>query len=355
VHDRAATRRRPDGTIEISGIVSDVTERRRMRAELAQAHAALSRVVEAMDDHLYTLRVDPAGGYRAVYRGPNREALAGGPLTGGPDDDSVWETLLHDDNRERWRSAVARLSREAPIELEYRVIGLDGVERTVLDSLRPRRDADGSLFYDGVTRDITERRRLEDELRRSMAEMQDAHRELEQARGAAELRARTDELTGTFNRRHFAEIVDRALADGAAGWGLLLLDADHFKQVNDAHGHVVGDAVLVELARRLTAGLGPHDCLARWGGEEFAVLLHGVATETDIDRRAQRLRGAVRAHSRHGRGGQRAAHDLDRRGARRRPARQPRRARRGGRSLPLRGEASRSRPRVADPAPRSYR
>ena len=54
----------PTASVEISGIVSDVTERRRMRAELAQAHAALSQVVEAMDAHLYTLRVDPDGAHR---------------------------------------------------------------------------------------------------------------------------------------------------------------------------------------------------------------------------------------------------------------------------------------------------
>ena len=81
VHDRA---RRPPAartaSVEISGIVSDVTERRRMRAELAQAHAALSRVVEAMDDHLLHAPGRADGGHRDVYRGPNREALIGGTL-----------------------------------------------------------------------------------------------------------------------------------------------------------------------------------------------------------------------------------------------------------------------------------
>ena len=279
VHDRAATRRRPDGAVEISGIVSDVTERRRMRAELAQAHAALSRVVEAMDSHLYTLRVDPDGGYRTVYRGPNRDALFGGPLAGDGENDRAWEALLHPDDGEHWRSAVARLPEGDPIQLEYRLVGVDGHERTMLDSLRPRREADGTLLYDGVTRDVTERQRLEDELHR--------------ARGAAELRARTDELTGAFNRRHFAETAAQALAEDPAGCALLMLDADHFKQVNDVHGHVVGDAVLVELARRLTDSLRPSDCLARWGGEEFAVLLRGVDSDEQLDRLAQRVRSAV--------------------------------------------------------------
>ncbi len=279
VHDRAATRRRPDGIIEISGIVSDVTDRRQLRAELDAAHASLSRVVEAMDDHLYTVRVGPDGTYRTVYRGPNRERLFGAPLVGGDQDDTLWESLIHPDDRHLWSAAVARLADAQPIELEYRVIGVDGRERIVLDALRPRPADDGMLFFDGVTRDVTEHRRLEDELRR--------------ARAAAELRARTDDLTGAFNRRHFAEIVAAALADDPAGCALLLLDADHFKQVNDVHGHVVGDAVLVELARRLTNGLRPSDHLARWGGEEFAILLQGVDSDTELDRLAQRLRVTV--------------------------------------------------------------
>ena len=293
VHDRARCRRRPDGSVEASGIVSDVTERRHMRAELAQAHAALSQAVDAMDAHLYTLRVDPDGAHAAVYRGPNREALAGGSLPDGADGDGRFETLVHPEDRRRRVAALARLAAAEPIDLEYRVIGLDGRERIVADRLRARRDPDGSLYYDGVMRDITERRRLEDELLRTLSEMQDAHRELEGARAEAELRARTDELTGAFNRRHFTEIVANALRDDPHGTGLLLLDADHFKHVNDLFGHLVGDAVLVELAARLQSHLEPAEDLARWGGEEFALLLRGVRSDAEIAERAERLRSRV--------------------------------------------------------------
>jgi diguanylate cyclase (GGDEF)-like protein len=293
VHDRARCRLRPDGAVEASGIVSDVTERRRMRAELAQAHAALSQAVEAMDAHLYTLRVDPGGAHAVVYRGPNREALAGGLLPDGPDGDRRFDMLVHPEDRRRRVAALPLLARAEPIDLEYRVIGLDGRERIVADRLRARRDPDGALYYDGVMRDITERRRLEDEVLRTLEEMQDAHRELERARAEAELRARTDELTGAFNRRHFTEIVADALRDDPHGTGLLLLDADHFKHVNDLYGHLVGDAVLVELAARLQGFLEPDEDLARWGGEEFALLLRGVRSDAELAERAERLRSRM--------------------------------------------------------------
>jgi diguanylate cyclase (GGDEF)-like protein len=291
VHARGVVHPNPDGSFEVSGICSDVTERRRMRAELAQTHAALSQVVEAMDAHLFTLRIDADGGHRAVYRGPNREALVGGTL--GSDDEHAYEALVHPDDRERWRSAIDATGAGQEIDLEYRICGLDGCERIISEQLRPRRDADGTLFYDGVSRDITARRKLEDELHRSMADMREAHDELEQARREADLRARTDELTGTYNRRHFIEVAEAALAEEPDRCGLLLLDADHFKHINDAYGHVVGDAVLVEFARRLQQSLSEDDCLARWGGEEFAVLLRGVGSDAEVHWRADRLRTAV--------------------------------------------------------------
>lgn len=90
--------------------------------------------------------------------------------------------------------------------------------------------------------------------------------------------AAQDPLTGLANRRQFRERLDQDLAlyrrHGAPG-ALVMLDLDHFKQVNDTHGHATGDLVLMEAADRLKAALRPSDMAARIGGEEFAVLLAG--------------------------------------------------------------------------------
>ncbi|MBD9402692.1 MULTISPECIES: GGDEF domain-containing protein [unclassified Comamonas] len=85
-----------------------------------------------------------------------------------------------------------------------------------------------------------------------------------------------DPLTGTANRRHFDSVLDREL-DRVARSGdvalLLMIDIDHFKQVNDQYGHNVGDAVLQQVAHALTGCVRPMDTLARYGGEEFAIVL----------------------------------------------------------------------------------
>ncbi|RAP42089.1 hypothetical protein BYZ73_06970 [Rhodovulum viride] len=105
----------------------------------------------------------------------------------------------------------------------------------------------------------------------------------------------TDPLTGLFNRRyalpHLARIAERAAETGRS-FALMILDIDRFKLVNDRYGHGSGDAVLVEVARRLKENLRAIDLVARIGGEEFLVAL----PETDTDRActaAERLRQAI--------------------------------------------------------------
>lgn len=103
--------------------------------------------------------------------------------------------------------------------------------------------------------------------------------------------ARRDELTGLLNRRGFAE---QALAAGIGGpVAVMLLDLDHFKQVNDRFGHATGDRVLEIFARVLSLNLRQGDIVARMGGEEFAVLLPG-ADEEAARQAADRIREAFR-------------------------------------------------------------
>jgi diguanylate cyclase (GGDEF)-like protein len=88
--------------------------------------------------------------------------------------------------------------------------------------------------------------------------------------------SRTDLLTGLFNRRHLDEQLTRNTSTARRyghTLGVLLLDLDHFKNVNDTHGHLAGDQVLCEFARRVEGALRAGDIAGRWGGEEFLVLL----------------------------------------------------------------------------------
>ena len=107
--------------------------------------------------------------------------------------------------------------------------------------------------------------------------------------------ATVDGLTGLRNRRWLDDVFARQLARSVREQhpaSLLMVDLDHFKSLNDEHGHLAGDAVLCRLARLLASHLRPQDLFARYGGEEFAVLL----PDTDIDDAvwiADRLRLAV--------------------------------------------------------------
>jgi diguanylate cyclase (GGDEF)-like protein/PAS domain S-box-containing protein len=141
----------------------------------------------------------------------------------------------------------------------------------------PDRDTDGNVrgFY-SITFDITALKRAERELTAL---------------------ARVDTLTGLANRRHFeerlAEALHRAQRQGLP-LGLLVLDLDRFKAVNDTHGHAVGDAVLKAFAERISSCVYEVDLPARLGGDEFVVLLDLSPTEETATRVAQRIVEAVR-------------------------------------------------------------
>lgn len=122
---------------------------------------------------------------------------------------------------------------------------------------------------------------------------------LEQARRQLDILATRDELTGLHNRRHFMNVVE-AEWDRARRYGntaaLLLIDVDHFKLVNDTHGHLCGDELLRRIAAAAAEMLRQPDVLARFGGEEFVVFLPHTDILGAIDV-AERIRERVKALS----------------------------------------------------------
>lgn len=110
--------------------------------------------------------------------------------------------------------------------------------------------------------------------------------------------AHTDDLTGVYNHRFFCRKIEedcRRAAEGGQTLGLVMIDVDSFKAINDRFGHLAGDAVLCELARLIREAVGEKGFVARYGGEEFAVVLPGRGERGCLEL-AEEIRQAVRSH-----------------------------------------------------------
>jgi len=146
---------------------------------------------------------------------------------------------------------------------------VDEASETVIDSAGERRETltrksrlelDGATYLVGVMHDITEITRANEKLRVQSLEL--------------EILADTDPLTGCLNRRALFNKWDE-LDASVEEVGIVMIDADHFKGINDSHGHEAGDEVLVQIAAIVRRELGAGDLFSRFGGEEFVLVLPG--------------------------------------------------------------------------------
>ena len=124
--------------------------------------------------------------------------------------------------------------------------------------------------------------------------VRETNRQLEASHAKLRVATERDPLTNLANRRHFHSVMQSQGQDSEQGFSgaLLLVDIDHFKHINDGHGHAAGDVVLVEIAKRLNAAVRDIDLVVRWGGEEFLILAAKLTTE-QTDQLAARVLASI--------------------------------------------------------------
>lgn len=130
-------------------------------------------------------------------------------------------------------------------------------------------------------------------LRKAHEALMRAHADLAEAHAQLAHKARLDQMTGMLNREAFFAAIRDARVDPQAG-ALLIIDADHFKRINDEHGHLTGDAALLKIAAGIARGVRPGDILGRIGGEEFAAFLPALG-ELEASVVAEQIRREVEA------------------------------------------------------------
>lgn len=237
--------------------------------------ADLVAVLDALPDGhaLFVAERGAEGGLRAVvglYMNPAGLALRGTSLEGFVGTDLLART------RERGEVAAAAgimAALDAGTELRRLLVrGVTPADPT-FEVNASRVALDGremlSLSFRDVTQELHSRRRMQ-----QAVEISTAH-------------SRTDELTGLPNRRGWQSVVDRAFAAGGVLLTIAIADIDRFKAYNDRRGHLMGDALLRDLAAAWSKHLAPPQCVARLGGEEFSFLLPGLAAQEAAELLAQ--------------------------------------------------------------------
>ena len=262
--------------IELLGVSRDISERKKVEAELRQSEERARLMAENAWEIIWTAAPDGTATYvnAAIerVRGITIEQAMDQPL------EEIYAPSSADSIRTYFRELHAAIHNgdEPPVYREeheqYRADGSIMVSET---QVVPHLDQDGRLVeIIGVTRDISERKRFEAELKRL---------------------AVTDAVTGVWNRSHGEELLDAEMTDARATGrplSLLMLDIDHFKSINDRYGHQAGDHVLIEITRRLQDSLPRTDAVARWGGEEFVVLLRDCRID-DAVATAEKIRARI--------------------------------------------------------------
>lgn len=277
-----------------AGTEEDVTS-----GKLIESEARYRMLAENSHDVIWTLDIPSR---RYTYVSPSitgmcgylPEDVVGQPLEASLTGESAGRVLREVDQRLRRIAAGDKAAGVVISELEQRckdgsIISTEVVSSYLLDG----EGVPHTIM--GITRNVSERKAAETALRETNRQLHARIEEIGRLQVALQELAVRDSLTGLYNRRYLDETLEREMSrarrEGIA-LSLVMLDIDHFKQVNDTYGHQVGDEALRMLATALQADIRAEDVACRYGGEEFLILLPNMPLETAM-LRAEAWRVAV--------------------------------------------------------------
>ncbi len=262
----------------------------------------LGRVLKAVPDYLFSWQLEADHDATPLFESRRLGGLLGHALPLGPIDSL--RAVVAGEDRDVLERLIADLTDGATrVEGEFRIDPPGDVSRALHLSCLVTPAAAGGVRVDGILKDLGPPSVATDQATQMLAEYNTMNAQLEYTQAAltesmrkVEEQARVDGLTGAYNRRHFMAVgqieVARSARSGVVP-AALMLDIDHFKSINDTHGHAAGDAVLVEVVSRLNAAVREYETVARFGGEEFVILMPGMPDDTTLARRADEIRRTI--------------------------------------------------------------
>lgn len=256
--------------------VRDITERKQFAQAIEQSEKRFRSLIELSTDAI-TL-IDANGS--VIYESPSTQKL-----TGYTAEERLGRSgfeLIHPDDLPDIKSTFARIfARPGHIEgAQFRSIKKDGTiwwtEGTAINLLHEPGVQAIVVNY----RNITERIDAEKTLREVNEQLNNRVAEIEKLQFELRQQALRDPLTGLYNRRYLADVLDRELARVTREkkpMSIIIMDIDHFKKVNDTHGHQVGDQFLKMIANLIAGHSRTSDIACRYGGEEFLLVMPGTS------------------------------------------------------------------------------